>query len=124
MERIFEAEDCELASAAGGRVLRLRAAERFCLLENWSGPLPPARLSHLVVDLQGTDGCQLQSSEGRFNGRISGYQLLTHAPVLLEPLSRPFQLRPFSRAVALILLQLLRLPGGGSLLRAWHERRR
>jgi len=124
VERIFEAEDCELASAAGGRVLRLRAAERDCLLENWSGPLPPARLSHLVVYLRGTDDCQLQSSEGHFSGRVSGYQLITQATVLLEPLSRPFQLRPFSRSVALALLKLLRLPGGSTLLRAWHERRR
>lgn len=124
MEPVFEAADCEVTSVAGGRLLRLRAAERGCLLEHWSGPLLPSRLSGLAVCLVGENGCRLQANEGCFEGRISGYQLIVDAPALFEPLVRPFEVKPFPRRVALVLLRLLRWPGGSTLLRAWHERRR
>ncbi len=123
MKQVFEAASCELSVVAGGRLLRLRSAGLTCLLEGWQGPLPPALLTGVVVDLHETGDCELQAGEGRYLGRISGHQLLESAPTLLEPLVRPFELGPLSRRVSLALLGLLRLPGGSALLRAWHERR-
>lgn len=113
-----------MSAGLGSRRLSLQVAGRACILENWVGPRPPERLTQVSVWLDGQGACELRAVEGRYVGRISGCQVLEAAPALLEPLVQPFALGPLSRRIALILLTLLRLPGGSALLRAWHERRR
>jgi hypothetical protein len=95
-------------------------------LHGFRGPALPERLVDPVVEL-------LSVAERRYRLRAMGASIEFHArnvlrheaaPRAVAPLTAPFALRRRERFALWLLLRLLRLPLGGPLLRAWHERRR
>ena len=98
---------------------------RLVLIAGYDGPELPPKLTD--PDLEAPQGAEnrwcLRSAEGRFHFRAAAVEQLDGRPDLWEPLHRPFALRPGERRVALLLLGLLRLPGGAWLLRRWHALR-
>lgn len=105
-------------------VLRGQTARgsRLILIANYEGPeLPPTLTDPVVERTEGSEhGWCLRAAEGRFEFRATAVEQLEGRPDLWEPLHRPFALRPGERRMALLLLTLLRLPGGAWLLRRWH----
>lgn len=108
-------------------VLRGQATRgsRLILIAGYDGPELPERLTDVVVEPadSGEQAWCLRCAEGEFRFRASAVERLEGRPDLWEPLHRPFALRPGERRMALLLLALLRLPGGAWLLRRWHGSR-
>ncbi len=98
---------------------------RLILIAGYEGPELPERLTDVVVEPadSGEQGWCLRCAEGEFRFRAAALEQLEGRPDLWEPLHRPFALRPGERRMALLLLALLRLPGGAWLLRRWHGSR-
>ncbi len=98
------------------------------LLLGYRGPvLPSAMAAVTIANIEpGTPGqprYRLSSRNGSVDFDAERIEHQAFLPTLFDELHRPFGLRERDRLVVRILLVLLRLPGGGRLLRLWHASR-
>jgi len=101
------------------------AAPRISL-HGFHGNALPARLTAPVIETLSHAGRLYRLTAAEARVEFQARSVLTHTSCadVLEPLARPFALRPRQRLVVRLLLGLLRFRFGGALLAAWHAGRR
>ena len=95
-------------------------------LHGFHGNALPARLTAPVIETLSHAGRQYRLTAAELRVDFQARSVLAHSScaAVLEPLVRPFALRPRQRLVVRVLLGLLRFRCGGALLAAWHASRR
>lgn len=133
MEQTVIEGDAWIARRAGRLELRITPAGlrskagplTLVVLTGHEGPLPPASLRSMRVELAGQPKVRgrIVAGADEFAFVARDLQVFEHTPAIFAPLHARFGLRRRDRWVVAVLLKILRLPVGPRLLRAWHARR-
>lgn len=108
-------------------MLLSRPPERIVIAGYRGAALPNAVTDPCVSarnDGSAASAWTLECAEGSFDFKARAVERHEQRPGLFDALLVSHALEPRERFAVRWLLRLVRLPGGASLLRAWHARRR